>query len=139
MDIATDTTAETWFSAETATFGDRVAGAREALGIGQPELARRLGIKVKTLRDWENDVAEPRANKLQMLAGVLGVSIMWLLNGEGEGIDPPLAAEGENHEHVRDLLMELRSLRNEIDRAGDRLGRVEKRLRQMLNEQARDA
>ncbi len=139
MDIATDTTAETWFSAETATFGDRVAGAREAIGIGQPELARRLGIKVKTLRDWENDVAEPRSNKLQMLAGVLGVSIMWLLNGEGEGVDPPLAATGDNHEHIRDLLMELRSLRNEIDRAGERLGRVEKRLRQMLNETARDA
>ena len=137
MDTAIDTedrqTDENWYSADTATFGDRVAGAREALGIGQPELARRLGIKVKTLRDWENDLAEPRANKLQMLAGILGVSLMWLLNGEGDGIDPP--AEGsENPEAIRDLLLELRALHSEMDRSAERLARVEKRLRQMLTE-----
>jgi hypothetical protein len=27
---------DTWYSAETATFGDRAAGAREALGLTQP-------------------------------------------------------------------------------------------------------
>jgi len=124
---------ENWYSADTATFGDRVAGAREALGIGQPELARRLGIKVKTLRDWENDLAEPRANKLQMLAGMLGVSLMWLLNGEGDGIDPP-AEGGETPEAIRDLLLELRALHSEMDRSAERLARVEKRLRQILTE-----
>jgi len=120
-----------WFGAETATFGDRVAGAREALGIGQPELAKRLGVKVKTLRDWENDLAEPRANKLQMLSGVLGVSLMWLLNGEGDGIDAPVDTQTTDVD-IRDLLVELRTLRSEIDRTGDRLAKVEKRLRHLL-------
>ena len=46
-----------------------------------------------TLLLRENDLTEPRANKLQMLAGVLNVSIMWLLTGEGQGLDDP--AEGE--------------------------------------------
>jgi DNA-binding transcriptional regulator YiaG len=45
-----------WYSNETATFGDRVAGAREALQLSQNELAKRLGVKVKTVRGWENDM-----------------------------------------------------------------------------------
>ena len=134
---AADPIADDWFSAETATFGDRVAGAREALGIGQPELARRLGIKVKTLRDWENDLAEPRANKLQMLAGILGVSLMWLLNGEGDGVEPP-RADAEANDQIRDLLLELRAVQAEIDRGAERLARVEKRLRHMLADGARE-
>jgi transcriptional regulator with XRE-family HTH domain len=136
-DAAADPIADDWYSAETATFGDRVAGAREALGIGQPELARRLGIKVKTLRDWENDLAEPRANKLQMLAGILGVSLMWLLNGEGDGVEAPRAG-AEANDQIRDLLLELRAVQAEIDRGAERLARVEKRLRQMLTESARE-
>ena len=121
-----------WYGADTATFGDRVAGAREALGIGQPELAKRLGIKVKTLRDWENDLGEPRANKLQMLSGVLGVSLMWLLNGEGDGIAAPAGEGPVEPADVRGLLMELRTLRAELDASADRLARIEKRLRAVL-------
>ncbi len=123
-----------WFGSETATFGDRVAGAREALGIGQPELARRLGVKIKTIRAWENDLSEPRANKLQMLSGVLGVSLMWLLNGEGEGLDEPAHEETPLLPEIRTLLLELRQIRGDMDDAAARLARVEKRLRTALLE-----
>ena len=58
-----------WFGAETATFGDRLAGAREAAGLSQEELATRLGVRLETLEAWEDDLADPRANRLQMLAG----------------------------------------------------------------------
>jgi len=136
--VANGAMAKDWYSAETATFGDRVAGAREALGIGQPELAKRIGVKVKTLRDWENDLAEPRANRLQMLAGVLGVSLMWLLTGEGEGIDPPTGEPAGTQDSIRDLLLELRAVRADIDHGADRLARIEKRLRQMLAETPAD-
>ncbi|NDR56532.1 helix-turn-helix domain-containing protein [Aliiruegeria sabulilitoris] len=123
-----------WYGAETATFGDRVAGAREALGLDQAGLARRLGVKLKTVRAWENDLSEPRANKLQMLSGVLGVSLMWLLNGEGEGLDGPAEEEATLVPEVRSLLLELRQIRAEVDDAADRLARVEKRLRTALLE-----
>lgn len=123
-----------WFSAETATFGDRVAGAREALGLDQAGLARRLGVKLKTVRGWENDLSEPRANKLQMLSGVLGVSLMWLLNGEGEGLSGPAEEETQLVPEVRALLLELRQVRAEVDDAADRLARIEKRLRTALLE-----
>ncbi|KAG1647613.1 Succinate dehydrogenase assembly factor 2, mitochondrial [Nymphon striatum] len=74
---------DTYFSNDSATFGDRVAAAREAQGLKQDELAKKLGVKLKTVRGWEDDVDEPRANKLSMLSGMLNVSMRWLLTGEG--------------------------------------------------------
>lgn len=131
-DLIDDTTApEDWYSADRATFGDRMAGAREALGLSQAELAKRLGVKLKTLRGWEDDQAEPRANRLQMVAGLLNVSIMWMLTGRGEGLDGPVDA-AENAaptEAVRDILTEMRTLSSEMRASAERLGRLEKRLR----------
>jgi transcriptional regulator with XRE-family HTH domain len=123
-----------WYSAERATFGDRVAGAREALGMSQDDLAKRLGVKLKTVRGWENDMNEPRANKLQMLSGILGVSLMWLLNGEGDGLDGPGDDEAPLIPEIRALLLEMRQIRSEVDDAAARLARVEKSLRATLKE-----
>ena len=78
-----------WFSEARATFGDRLAAAREAADLSQKQLARQIGVKTRTLAAWEDDLSEPRANRLQMLAGLLNVSLMWLLNGEGDGVAPP--------------------------------------------------
>lgn len=120
-----------WYSEANATFGDRLAAARDAAGMNQAELAKRLGVKVKTLRGWENDLAEPRANRLQMLAGLLNVSIVWLLTGEGDGVDAPVEAADPNSDS-RDLLLEIRQLRTEASSLADRLGHVEKRLRVLV-------
>jgi len=124
-----------WYSNEIATFGDRVAGAREALGLSQPDLAKRLGVKLKTVRAWEDDLSEPRANKLQMLAGLLNVSIMWLLNGEGDGLDAP-AEEAMLPADIRAMLTEIRQVKTEMSAMADRLGLLEKRLRATLKEGA---
>lgn len=124
-----------WFSEEAATFGDRLAGAREAAGMSQAELARSLGVRLKTLVDWENDLADPRSNRLQMLAGMLNVSIMWLLTGRGEGLDAPVTAATETPE-TRAVIDELRELRTEAMDLSHRMGRLEKRLRLILAEKA---
>ena len=124
-----------WYGPDAATFGDRIAAAREAAGMGQEKLARRLGVKLKTLHGWENDLAEPRANKLQMLAGLLNVSIVWLLTGEGEGISGPEETEAALPADVNDALLEIRALKTQMQTAGDRLGRLEKNLRQLLKDQ----
>lgn len=120
-----------WFSDENSTFGDRLAAAREAHGLTQSDLARRLGIKIKTLRGWENDLSEPRANKLQMVSGLLNISLRWLLTGEGEGIGEPEIG-GEIVPEVRDLLLEIRDIKSQMARSADQLGRLEKRLRKRL-------
>lgn len=119
-----------WFSEDSATFGDRVAGAREHCGLSQEDLAHRLGVKLTTLQNWEDDLREPRANKLQMLAGVLGVSMRWLLIGEGDGIDGP--SETPNEDDAAAALLELRQLRTELLRMGERMAVLEKRLRAAL-------
>ena len=122
---------EDWFSEESATFGDRLAGARDAAGLGQAELARKLGVRARTLRAWENDLSEPRANRLSMLAGILNVSIVWLLTGEGEGLDAP-TGDSPVPADTNQLLVELRHLRMEAKSMADRIGALEKRLRDVL-------
>jgi transcriptional regulator with XRE-family HTH domain len=109
----------------TSTFGDRLALAREALGLGQDELAGRMGVAPATLREWEEDRAEPRANRLQLLAGMLNVSLVWLMSGEGGA---PRAGRAE----ADVCLAELGALRDEQARLADRLGRIEARLRAAL-------
>ena len=122
---------ENWYGPDTATFGDRVAAAREASGMSQKQLARRLGVKIGTVRGWEDDLSEPRANKLSMMAGLLNVSIMWLLTGEGDGVPAPVD-ETPIAPDINALLVEIRDLKTQIGAAADRLGRLEKSLRTKL-------
>ena len=116
----------TWFNDENSTFGDRLAAARDAAGLSQTDLARRTGVRLSSIKSWENDQSEPRANTLQRVSGILGVSLMWLLAGEGDGVAD---AEIGPAEDMRELLLELRALRSDHARIGERMGRLEKRLR----------
>lgn len=97
------------YSDETATFGDRIVAAREAMGMTAAQLARRMGVKTQTLQGWEEDRSEPRANKLQMLSGILNVSIIWLMSGEGPGLRQPRS--GLDAPDVDALIEELREIR----------------------------
>lgn len=117
-----------WYSDETATFGDRLAAAREAAGLSQKELAQRVGIKTSTLRNWEEDLSEPRANRFSILAGILGVSLSWLLMGEGEGIEAPDFDEPMAPDMTA-ILTDLRAVRAQMAQATDHMARLEKRLR----------
>jgi transcriptional regulator with XRE-family HTH domain len=120
-----------WFSEEQATMGDRIAGAREAAGLTQEDLARRLGVRHTTVKAWEDDRTEPRANRLQMLAGMLNVSLMWKLTGRGDGVpDPEKASDPAPAPGAEALMIDLRLLRAELGRMADRVGQIEKRLRQ---------
>jgi transcriptional regulator with XRE-family HTH domain len=95
------------------------------------QLAKRLGVKSKTIEGWEGDMSEPRANRLSMLAGLLGVSIMWLINGEGEGIDNPETEDDATSDMVA-ILTEIRDVKVALKSNMDRLARLEKKLRQNL-------
>ncbi|WP_417209615.1 helix-turn-helix domain-containing protein [Antarctobacter sp.] len=122
-----------WYGPETATFGDRLAAAREAAGMTQETLAKRLGVKHKTVQAWEDDVSEPRANRLNMLAGVLNISIVWLITGEGDGLPDPMDEDALTPD-VNAILTEIRALRGQFRAQADKLGRLEKRLRSVLKE-----
>ncbi|WP_209427436.1 helix-turn-helix transcriptional regulator [Pararhodobacter sp. SW119] len=123
---------DTWYSETQATLGDRLAAAREAAGLSQSSLATRLGVRQKTLRSWESDLSEPRANRLQMLAAMLGVSLRWLLTGEGEGVDPPAPTDVSSDAALLQALSDLRTMRGELLKMTERMGQLEKRLRKQI-------
>lgn len=123
-----------WFSADMATLGDRITAARDAARMTQADLAKRVAVKKTTIRAWEEDLSEPRAAKLSMLAGLLNVSITWLLTGEGEGAESPDDSSELSHD-LAALLTELRSLREDMRRGADRAARLEKRLKALLEQE----
>ncbi|SHI04747.1 helix-turn-helix domain-containing protein [Marivita hallyeonensis] len=120
-----------WYAPEIATFGDRLTAAREAAGMSQEALAKRLGVKKSTMRNWEDDLSEPRANRLSMLAGLLNVSMMWLINGEGEGIENPDAEPLPTD--MSEVILEVRELKADLHAKAEQMARLEKRLRQMMD------
>lgn len=125
-----DLDATDWYGEDIATFGDRLAAARDVARLSQKDLAQRVGIKTSTLRNWEDDLSEPRANRLSILAGILGVSLSWLLTGEGEGVvvpdeDEPVAAD------MSALLTDLRAVRAQMAQATEQVARLEKNLMAM--------
>lgn len=86
------------------------------------QAARRLGVKTSTWQGWENDRAEPRSNKLLMVAGTFSVSPTWLLTGHGDG--PTEVIEDE----VLILRQELQSVAQDVANAQSRLNAVIERL-----------
>ena len=125
-----------WYAADVATFGDRLAGAREAAGLTQEDLAQRLGVRLTTLQNWEEDLAEPRGNRLQMLAGMLNVSLTWLLTAEGDGLQSPDAAPQPLTVEAEEALAELQRLRAGAIALADKLAQVERQMRQALRKAA---
>ena len=120
------------YSDETSTFGDRLVLARESVGFSQAQLGRRMGVKMQTLKNWEEDRSEPRANKLQMLAGMLNVSMAWLMSGRGEA--PQLTVNGNGGSDAGAVLADLRGLRTEQVRLAEKMAHLEKRLRVVIDQ-----
>ena len=119
-----------WYGPDMATFGDRVAAAREAADMTQAQMARRLGVKKATVIGWEQDLSEPRANKLSMLSGLLNVSMRWMLTGEGD--DMLIPAEDDAPQDFSEVLRELRSMRETMRQQAERAALLEKKLRKLI-------
>ncbi|GIX14836.1 MAG: transcriptional regulator [Paracoccaceae bacterium] len=111
--------------AETATLGERIAAARAALGLSVAELAQKLGVRADTVAKWEAGRSEPRANRLQILAGLLNVNLVWLITGRGPGAPLPRRRAGAVPE---DVLDELRALRRRQQQLIDGLDRLIRRI-----------
>lgn len=103
------------------TLGGRLSAARDASGISQADLANRLGVRRETLTAWETDRAEPRSSRLIDIAGILGVSPMWLMTGNGLG--PAVEDDSLLLEAMRVELARLSELHHETGRLIDGLAR----------------
>lgn len=65
------------------TIGGRISRARDAANLSVRDVAWRLGVKMATVQAWERDRSEPAAHRLTNLAGLLNVSLSWILYGVG--------------------------------------------------------
>lgn len=76
------------------TFADRLRWARERAGYTQRALADEIDVANQVSRWEQGTTASPRPENLLPLARVLGVSLPWLVSGEGSpdapsrGIEP---------------------------------------------------
>ena len=80
------------------SFGRHLRGMRERAGLTRPELARRAGVPVSTLRHWECNRGFPDLAALLRLAVALGVPVERFAEGvEDPAGDEAGSAEGRPH------------------------------------------
>ncbi|PZM10796.1 helix-turn-helix domain-containing protein [Rhizobium tubonense] len=103
------------------TLGGRLSAALDAAGISAESLANQLGVRQETVVAWESDRSEPRPSRLVDIAGILGVSPMWLMTGAGEG--PGELNDERALEAVKIELGRLQSAYQEIGRLIDTTSR----------------
>ncbi|EPL3992786.1 MULTISPECIES: LexA family protein [Providencia] len=65
------------------SFPRRVSMARNAIGLTQSELAKKVGVVPRQIAAYEGGEAKPRINALNNLAMALGTQPEWLTQGEG--------------------------------------------------------
>jgi transcriptional regulator with XRE-family HTH domain len=102
---------------EQVLFGERLKNAREASGMSQETMANRLGVKPSTLEKWESGKLHPRANRLQMVASLLNVPLMWLLAGS-QNVPNPMAGASNREimlQKIVDLNSRVGSMKSELD------------------------
>lgn len=64
-----------------------IKSKRESIGLTQEELGKILGVNRSTVAMWETGEAMPRADKLPVLAKVLGCNIDKLFSYENQTIE----------------------------------------------------
>ncbi|MEH6834456.1 MULTISPECIES: helix-turn-helix domain-containing protein [Falsihalocynthiibacter] len=118
------------FNETVATFGDRLEAAREAKGLTVEGLAGKIGVEASSVEAWENDADSPRANRIQILAGLLNVSMVWLISGEGNGTSH-VADTYDRPAGVNDALGEIAQMKATLTGVLDKLDKLEKRLQEI--------
>lgn len=67
------------------TLGNRIATLRKSKGLSQDAVATAIGVSSPAVTNWEKDAYKPKADPLQALAILFGVTVQYLLEG---GDDP---------------------------------------------------
>lgn len=119
-----------------STLSSRITEAREAKDLQLPAVARLIGVKTATLKNWEEGRSEPRPNRLCMLAGVLDVSVTWLIGGdEGHAPGPVSNTKADllaqKLERVNIMQVELSRLIAEISRDVAEIRQLEAQLEEL--------
>jgi transcriptional regulator with XRE-family HTH domain len=66
------------------TVGERIRHKRKALGLSQEELAERMNVTAALISNYENDKVDIRSSVMRELAGILGTTVAYLMDGDPE-------------------------------------------------------
>ncbi|NLY16623.1 MAG: helix-turn-helix domain-containing protein [Gammaproteobacteria bacterium] len=66
-------------------FPERLIACREAAGLSQSELARRLSVSPQAVQKWESAQNVPRGKRLELLASILSTTVSHLMVGDLSG------------------------------------------------------
>jgi transcriptional regulator with XRE-family HTH domain len=116
------------FETTATTFGGRLEAARNAKGLSVARLGEKLGVKASSIEIWESGADTPRSNRIQMLAGLLNVSIVWLITGDSNG-STNVAETHTRPTIINDTLGEITQLKATLLDAHAKLEGLEQRLR----------
>lgn len=92
---------------------NRFKEARMRCGIAQKTVANRLNVSIQSVSNWENDSRFPSRENVMKMAEMYGVSTDYLLNVQGEDVQPVVeikkepAASSELDERLVRALMGL--------------------------------
>lgn len=66
--------------------GIRISKCRQYIGLTQTQLAAKVGVNTKSVKDWESGVSMPSAKKIVELSRVFGVTSDYLLGLDNRSI-----------------------------------------------------
>ena len=116
------------FVEEDKTLGGRLQDAREKQGLSISLVAKLSGVQSKTLKNWELDRSEPRSNRLVNLAGVLGVTASYLLDGTGGEIEPDQKSRSDVKSLISELENQTETLALEITKLSEQMRAISRQL-----------
>jgi transcriptional regulator with XRE-family HTH domain len=67
---------------QNQTISERIAIARENLGLSKSEISKQMNLSRGMCAQWESGISNPSTAHLIKLAKVLGVSFEWLATGK---------------------------------------------------------
>lgn len=89
-------------------FGHNLQHRREEMGVGQAQLAKRVGVTQQTISRWEKGEIVPPPKRLSQLAAALGIDLDTMLGYAGYSPrSPALLGRAELLRAFYDLIPEL--------------------------------
>ena len=70
------------------SIGQRIKIARSKAVLSQKELAEKLGVSASMIGQYESDIRRPKFETIQKIANALGVSPLYLMEGNAEDAYP---------------------------------------------------
>lgn len=93
---------------QNTSFSRRLRGLFTITDYQPAALAKRLGVGVQTVRQWESGTAVPDVNQFREIAAFFGLPYAWFLDGADGQPDAAVMAEKLGlHEDTVEELMEL--------------------------------